>query len=577
MGRLLQSLVVAGFSVASLLVTFNVPSAAAQEEPGVIFVLDGSGSMWGQIEGRSKIEVAKEIMVRLVDELPPNIRTGLVSYGHRTKGECDDIETLAALGSDNREDLKARINSINPKGKTPITQSLILATEDLRQNEGESTVVLISDGKETCEGDPCAAVREMRAAGVRATVHVVGFDVSEEEREQLMCIAEAGNGRYFSADNATELNEALTEVKREVVEQAAEPEPRGVSLTAIAPAGQDVGPAVSWTIIDLATEDMQVIDDQGGQVNVPLKPGEYEVLAMAGDLSGLATITVQGVDGEQFEVVVKASETQGPFDAPEQVAAGTYMSFDWRGPNAPDDRIFISEPGMAHNRYNISNAHKVQSGTPARLVAPAKPGEYEIRYFSDANGTVLSRAPLTVGPPEVTMDYPDSLPAGSYLKATWTGPNAPGDRIFIAAPTMAHNRYSLSNAHSTKNGANFGLTIPAEPGQYEIRYFSDENATVLIRFPLDVTEHEVTIEAPRTIPAGTPMEVTWSGPCAPGDILFIAEPNMDKNKYWMSNNHACKNGSPARLTAPAKAGPHEIRYYSKANGTVVAKRTLLVQ
>lgn len=577
MGKMIQAFVAAGLFAASLVVAFNVPSTAAQDAPGVIFILDGSGSMWGQIEGRTKIEVAKEIMVRLVDELPPTIQTGLVSYGHRTKGECDDIETLAALGSGNREELKARINGISPKGKTPITESLILATEDLRQNEGDSTVVLISDGKETCEGDPCEAVRELRAAGVKTTVHVVGFDVSAEEREQLMCIAEAGNGRYFSADNATELNEALAEVKREVVEKAAEPEPRGVSLTAIAPAGQDLGPAVRWTIIDLDTEDMQVVDDQSAQVLVPLKPGEYEVLAAAGDLTGLATITVQGGEGEQFEVVVKASETQGPFDAPDSVSAGSVLSFEWRGPNAPDDRIFIASPDMAHNRYNLSNVHQTKKGPPARLVAPAQPGDYEIRYFSYANGTVLSRAPLKVTAPEVTMDYPVSVPAGSYLRASWTGPNAPGDRIFIATTTMDHNRYNLSNAHSTKNGADFGLTVPAEPGQYEIRYFSDANATVLKRFALEVTDNEVTMEAPRTIPAGTPMEVAWTGPCAPGDILFIASPDMAKNEYWMGNNHACKNGSPAHLTAPAKPGPYEIRYYSKENATVLAKRTLLVQ
>lgn len=577
MGRLRQTLVAVGLMMAGLVFALNVPAADTGESPGVIFVLDGSGSMWGRIEGRTKIEVAKEIMVRLVDELPPSVQTGLVAYGHRTKGDCEDIETLTRLGSESREEMKASINAISPKGKTPITQSLTLATEQLKQNEGDSTVVLISDGKETCGGDPCAVVRELLEHGVKATVHVVGFDVSPEEREQLMCIAEAGNGRYFPADNASELNEALAEVKREVVAKAAEPGPTQVSLTAVAAAGHDVGPEVTWTIIDLATEDLTDVSDQGAQVTVPLKPGEYEVLAVAGSLTGLATISVQGIDGEQFEVVVKGSEPESPFDAPDSVAAGSVMSFGWRGPNASDDRIFIARPDMAHNRYAMSNAHQTKKGPPARLVAPAQPGDYEIRYFSYANGTILSRAPLRVGPPEVTMNYTTSVPAGSYLKGSWTGPNAPGDRIFIAATSMDHNRYSLSNAHSTKNGNDFGLTAPAEPGEFEIRYFSDANATVLMRFPLQVTEHEVTMDAPRTIGPGTPMEFAWSGPCAPGDILFIASADMAHNEYFMSNNHGCKKGSPARLTAPAKPGAYEIRYYSKGNATVLAKRALLVR
>jgi hypothetical protein len=76
--------------------------------------------------------------------------------------------------------------------------------------------VVISDGKETCAGDPCAAVREARAAGVKMQVHVIGFDVTPEESKQLRCIAEAGEGKYFAAKNAPELKQVLTQVKKEV-------------------------------------------------------------------------------------------------------------------------------------------------------------------------------------------------------------------------------------------------------------------------------------------------------------------------------------------------------------------------
>ena len=82
----------------------------------------------------------------------------------------------------------------------------------LRGVEEHTTVVLISDGKETCNADPCAVVGQLRDQGIDIRVHVVGFDVDRAEREQLMCIAEAGGGEYFSADSTAELKESLTEV-----------------------------------------------------------------------------------------------------------------------------------------------------------------------------------------------------------------------------------------------------------------------------------------------------------------------------------------------------------------------------
>lgn len=80
-------------------------------------------------------------------------------------------------------------------------------------------MVLVSDGKETCQRDPCELVRDLRAQGIHVKVHVVGFDVTQEEKQQLVCIAEAGGGRYFTAQNAQDLNAALSEVKEEVTKK----------------------------------------------------------------------------------------------------------------------------------------------------------------------------------------------------------------------------------------------------------------------------------------------------------------------------------------------------------------------
>ncbi|MFQ5458764.1 MAG: LCCL domain-containing protein, partial [Myxococcota bacterium] len=161
----------------------------------------------------------------LVNGLPDGMEIGLQVYGHRRKGDCNDIEMMVPIGNVDKAAVINKINAIMPMGKTPITHSFELAHERLKTIEDETTVVLISDGKETCGGDPCGLVKSMRQQGIKVRVHVVGFDVGTEERAQLNCIAEAGEGRYFNADNAQQLAQALTEVKREIVAPPPPPPP----------------------------------------------------------------------------------------------------------------------------------------------------------------------------------------------------------------------------------------------------------------------------------------------------------------------------------------------------------------
>ena len=191
--------------------------ALAQEEGGrFMFVLDGSGSMWGQIDGRSKIEIAKEVIGKLVATWQPQDEIGLVVYGHREKGSCEDIEVLREPGPLDAASFMAAVNGISPKGKTPMTAAVRLAAESLKYTEKKATVVLVSDGIETCGLDPCSVAAEMEKLGVALTVHTIGFGVDDEKaKPQLQCLAEETGGNYVTADNADELEIAITEVVEE--------------------------------------------------------------------------------------------------------------------------------------------------------------------------------------------------------------------------------------------------------------------------------------------------------------------------------------------------------------------------
>jgi len=187
--------------------------------------------MWGRLDNVEKIVIAKERMIELVQELE-GVNMGLIVYEHRRKGDCDDIEIMVPLGSGNKDAVIQQIQSISPKGKTPITKSIELAAQQLETIEEETEIVLVSDGLETCEGDPCAYVKTLKEKGINFKMDVVGFDISDKERGQLECIAKAGGGRYFTAKNAIQLKEAFTEVKTEVTKKveakAGKPTPKVV-------------------------------------------------------------------------------------------------------------------------------------------------------------------------------------------------------------------------------------------------------------------------------------------------------------------------------------------------------------
>src|SRR5690606_6820987 len=197
--------------VAATAVTMSFSVASAAED--VVIVYDASGSMWGQIEGTSKIEIAREVMADLVTGWSDDINLGLVAYGHRSEGDCRDIETLIEPGPLNRTNFIKNVNGIQPRGKTPISAAVQHAADLLSYRDNPATVVLISDGLETCQADPCALAGQLAQQGVKFTAHVVGFDLDDTANAQLACIADNTGGVFVPAQNADELKEALAHVQ----------------------------------------------------------------------------------------------------------------------------------------------------------------------------------------------------------------------------------------------------------------------------------------------------------------------------------------------------------------------------
>ncbi len=200
--------------------------ALSSAETNMLFILDGSNSMWGQVDGVAKIVTAKDVLGKLLTDLPPETKAGLMAYGHRT-ADCTDVEVLSSFGSDSTAVLVKKLNAVVPRGKTPIGYSLLKSGRIFEGLKGQNNhVVLISDGIETCGADPCKTTASLIKAGIDVRIHVVGFDVNKNERMQLECIAEAGGGRYFHAGSTKGLKEAIAEVKKEIRVAQVKPKPK---------------------------------------------------------------------------------------------------------------------------------------------------------------------------------------------------------------------------------------------------------------------------------------------------------------------------------------------------------------
>lgn len=193
----------------------------AQTPSPILFIYDASGSMWQQIDGTTKKELAQDVLTSTVGNLSEDQPIGLVAYGHRRKGDCADVETLVASNNTSKQTVTNAIRSINPIGKTPLAASAKMVIDQLRANGNKATIILITDGIESCDGDLCAVIRAARAEGIEFRMHIVGFGLQGADVEALRCAAKAGDGQYYDAQNADDLTAGLEQATQTTVDEPA--------------------------------------------------------------------------------------------------------------------------------------------------------------------------------------------------------------------------------------------------------------------------------------------------------------------------------------------------------------------
>jgi Mg-chelatase subunit ChlD len=188
-------------------------SALSLDERAIEIIVDASRSMWGQMDGQPKMAVAKEILQDVSSWLPDDLDLALRAYGNASPSglnDCSDSALLVPFGEENRQPISDAISKLRPLGQTPIAYALHQAAGDFDGLQSDRTLVLVTDGIESCGGDPVAAARELREQGIM--IHLIGFGLSntaDEDAASLQAVADASGGRFITASSAEELKEAL--------------------------------------------------------------------------------------------------------------------------------------------------------------------------------------------------------------------------------------------------------------------------------------------------------------------------------------------------------------------------------
>jgi hypothetical protein len=244
-------------------------------------ILDLSGSMKLPLGKSTRIATARRVLREVVAKIPDDFNVGLRVYGHRYGSRqpetCTDSELVVPIQRLDRTRLMGVVDSTQPRGETPLVYSVLQTAADLKALGGGS-VILITDGEESCHGDPAAAARELKASGVDVSLQILGFTLTGQQVEQqLTQFAQATGGRYYAAQNGEALGRALL-------------------MAAV--------DKMPFTVFDGTGR--QVATGDTGSAAIDLAPGEYKVVVRAADQDLTAEhVTIPARGDAVLKVVVK--------------------------------------------------------------------------------------------------------------------------------------------------------------------------------------------------------------------------------------------------------------------------------
>lgn len=190
------------------------------DKVNVAVLIDASGSMKADVPGGNKMTLAKSSIKQFSESLPDNVNVSLSVFGHKGTGadqdkklSCESIETVYALKNYDQKEFSDALDRFDASGWTPLASAIQRAEKELKAASDDQTktfIYIVSDGVETCDGDPVKAAKDAKKSMTDLQINIIGFDVDNEADRQLKEVASAGGGKYTSVNNKQELDEQIT-------------------------------------------------------------------------------------------------------------------------------------------------------------------------------------------------------------------------------------------------------------------------------------------------------------------------------------------------------------------------------
>jgi len=195
--------------------SIKAPNGQPLTRMNVEILIDSSGSMAGKVQGQTKMELAKQAVQQFASNLPEGANVAVRVYGNKgTNSEkdkaisCSSSEILYPLQRYDASRFQQSIANLKPAGWTPLAASIKSAQNDLAKQQGEGVqniIYVVSDGVETCGGNPVQEAKNLHHSNIKAVVNIIGFDVDDAGQKALKAVAEAGRGSYQTVNNQEDL------------------------------------------------------------------------------------------------------------------------------------------------------------------------------------------------------------------------------------------------------------------------------------------------------------------------------------------------------------------------------------
>ena len=482
------------------LATAQTPPAA--DGPGVMIIFDGSGSMWGRLDGDKKLpklDLAREALRTAMAKVPATSRYGLMSFGHRRAADCSDIEVISPIATGDLARIMGPLEKLNPRGKGPIAGALKEAAKAVGNNP-QSAILLSHDNADNCRQDPCETVTEIAAANPTLKIHLVALGIEKEELARVVCVPKATGGQLFDVKDATGITAALADAvalafldpanpqgipaapvapQKPSAPSAAAAGPPGLRL--IAKLGAKSGPLaypVRWRVFKSGTEP-PVFEGQGSDVLAPLDAGPYIVEASAGFATARKAATAAEKGPTATEIVLEAAalrivakdQKDGPVSSsalvtlrpsPDSSAAARPL---WIG--RAKDADFVLPAGAYRLKVTDSLIERedtvnLAAGDMASRDIVLGAGRLELTATAKPDGEPLDGVTFLIAKddpdaPEGRREIARSaatrplfvLPAGTYYVTARAGTNEVRQRVGIGAGDTVKRAVSLGLARLT--------------------------------------------------------------------------------------------------------------------------------